>query len=473
MVSVANRFIAAWTSLVFLDEYFKLECQLKIKLSLEAQLGLLLLILILAITTLVSLFQHFVNNILLAAIFSTAVIVPATLLVLRFYMAPINKILIALNDGFHNFLDNDFSVSLARTRDDELGDLIAVYNKVSEALRDERVHLYQRELLLDTVIQTTPVSLILSDDSGAIIYSNSAARKLLHQGKAINGLRFNSLLENQPQAFSRSVESGLSGLFTVKLKDNTETFHLTQNQFLLNGRQHKLYLFKSLTKEISRQEVNTWKKVIRLISHELNNSLAPISSLAHSGQLISEQQKQPKFNSIFETIEERARYLQNFIEGYAKFARLPKPQIQAVDLDSFLQGLNKIKPFKSSNQSASNICYFDPAQMQQVVINLIKNAYESGTVIDEVQLRVKGDLETLEIQILDRGKGMSEQNLSSALMPFYSTKAEGTGLGLPLCREIVEAHGGRIIISNRKSGGLKVTLLIPNRQRKVQRQAAQ
>lgn len=440
---------------------------MKVKLSLEAQLGLFILILILAITTLVGLFQYFVGNILLATIFSTAIILPTALLILRFYMAPINKILVALNDGFHNFLDNDFSVSLAQTRGDELGDLIGIYNKVSEALRDERVHLYQRELLLDTVIQTTPVSLILNDDSGAIIYSNSAARKLLNDGKAINGLKFKSLIENQPKAFSRSIESGLSGLFTVKLLDNTETYHLTQNQFLLNGRQHRLYLFKSLTKEISRQEVNTWKKVIRLISHELNNSLAPISSLAHSGQLISEQQNQPKLKNIFATVEERARYLQNFIEGYAKFARLPKPQIQAVDLESFLQGLNKIKAFRASIQSSNDVCYFDPAQMQQVVINLIKNAYESGTDAEEVQLKAKSNLETLELEILDRGKGMTEQNLSSALMPFYSTKAEGTGLGLPLCREIVEAHGGKIIISNRKSGGLKVTLLIPNRQRAV------
>lgn len=442
-----------------------MEYPLKIKLSLEAQLSLLLLILILAITTIVSLIHYSIDNIILAALLSTAIILPLTLIILRYYMIPINKILSALNDGFHNFLDNDFSVSLARTRNDELGDLIEVYNKVSETLRDERIHLYQRELLLDTVIQTTPVSLILSDDSGAIIYSNSAARKLFHDGKAINGLKFEKLLLQQPEAFSRSVESGLSGLFTVKQKDNTETYHLTQSHFLLNGRQHELYLFKSLTKEINRQEVNTWKKVIRLISHELNNSLAPISSLAHSGQLISNQQEQPKLNSIFATVEERARYLQNFIEGYAKFARLPKPQIQTVNLESFLDALHKIKSFKVSIQSSNNDCYFDPAQMQQVIINLIKNAHESGSNAEEVQLIAKVESEVLELQILDRGKGMSEQNLASALMPFYSTKAEGTGLGLPLCREIIEAHGGRIIISNRKSGGLNVTLLIPNKIR--------
>ena len=440
---------------------------MKLKLTLEAQLGLLLLILILAIVSLVSLFHLWLDNILLAALFSSAIILPATFFVLRYYMNPINRILTALDDGFHNFLDNDFSVSLARTRNDELGDLVEVYNKVSEALRNERVHLYQRELLLDTVIQTTPVSLVLSDNTGAVIYSNSSARQLFNQGKALNGLNFLERLDHLPKPFIRSVNSGLSGLFTVAADKSNETYHLTQNQFLLNGRQHRLYLFKSLTKEINRQEVNTWKKVIRIISHELNNSLAPISSLAHSGQMLSQRMEQTKFDKIFETIEERARYLQNFIEGYAKFARLPKPQRQEIATFAYLESLQKIKPFKLICETDCPPMFGDPMQLQQVLINLIKNAHESGSPSEEVTVKASCQNMGAEIQILDRGKGMNENNLANALLPFYSTKTEGTGLGLPLCREIIEAHGGRLMISNRNDGGVKVTLQIPNHLKPV------
>jgi nitrogen fixation/metabolism regulation signal transduction histidine kinase len=390
-----------------------------------------------------------------------AALIPLSVILLRRFMDPVNRILSALNDGFQNFLDNDFSVSLAKTRNDELGELVAVYNKVGEILRTERLNLYQRELLLDTVIQTTPLSLVLTDNSDAIIYSNSAAKQLLNQGKAINGFAFQEILANQAGPFLRSVNSGLSGLFTVNDQEQAETYHLTQSQFLLNGRQHRLYLFKTLTKEINRQEVATWKKVIRLISHELNNSLAPITSLAHSGRTLSDRQGEEKLGSIFSTMGERARYLQSFIEGYAKFARLPKPQIQQIESYSFFSDLKQISSFELNCPKDAPSIYADPAQLQQVLINLIKNAHEASDNNSPVHVSITFLNDCFEIQVKDRGKGMSESNLSNALLPFYSTKAEGTGLGLPLCREIVEAHGGKIMITNRREGGLKVTIVLP------------
>ena len=434
---------------------------MRINLSLEAQVTLIALVLVISIAFMLGLFHFWFENVYLASLLAITLIIPATIWVIRFYMHPINRILVALTDGFHNFLDSDFSVSIAKTRNDELGDLVETYNKVSEALRSERVYIYQRELLLDTVIQTTPLALMLVDDSKSIIYSNNAARKLVNQGKAINGLKFHSLLEKLPSPFTQSVESGLNGLFTVEQDKNSETYHLTQNRFLLNGKVHNLYLFKVLTKEINRQEVNIWKKVIRLISHELNNSLAPISSLAHSGQLLSEKEKNEKLKTIFATVEERARYLQQFIEGYAKFARLPKPQISAIEASSFFESLRKIRHFDFKANTENAMFYADPSQLQQVVINLVKNAHESGTEPDSVVVTFSQQPGAVEIKVKDRGKGMSDKNLSNALLPFYSTKSGGTGLGLPLCREIIEAHGGKIMINNRSKGGLKVSLLLP------------
>jgi len=435
---------------------------MKIKISLEAQLSVLLLVLTISIVVLVGLFHFFFKDIILASILACGIVIPSVFFVLRYYMSSINRVLTALNDGFYNFLDNEFSASIAKTRNDELGDLVSVYNRVSQALRDERIHLYQRELLLDTVIQTTPLSLILTDASHKIIYSNSSACKLLNNGKAINGFQFSELLKSKPKQFLQSVNSGLNGLFTVAVKDVNETYHLTQNQFLLNGLKHQLYLFKSLTKEINRQEVNTWKKVIRLISHELNNSLAPITSLAHSGQLLCDRQHEEKLEKIFATVEERARYLHNFIEGYATFARLPKPQFEKVEILSFFKNLQQIKTFKFVCEENHLDIYCDPVQMQQVVINLTKNAHESGSDPDDIVLILKISDQFFEILVSDRGKGMTDKNLSNSLLPFYSTKPEGTGLGLPLCREIVEAHGGRIMINNRSKGGLRITLTIPS-----------
>lgn len=418
----------------------------------------------------VSLFFYWFDSFLLAIFVSAAIIFPLSVIAIHLYMNPINRILSALNNGFHNFLDNDFSVSLAQTRDDEFGGLVKVYNKVGAVLRDERLNLYQRELLLDTVIQTTSLALVLTEDSGVIIYSNSAAKQLINKGEVVNGLNFINLLKNKPKPFLQSVESGLSGLFTVTQEDGSEAYYLTQNQFLLNGQNHHLYLFKSLTKEISRQEVNTWKKVIRLISHELNNSLAPISSLAHSGELLSKRQDADNLATIFSAMGERAGYLQTFIEGYATFARLPNPQCQMVNSFNFLTNLRSIQNFELECKEDEQPIYCDPAQLQQVIINLVKNAHEAsvGFHVDgsepKVFLSLQVFLDSFEIQIKDRGKGMSATNLANSLLPFYSTKAEGTGLGLPLCREIIEAHGGKMSITLRRSGGVKVSVILPTKK---------
>src|SRR5690606_6620149 len=102
-------------------------------------------------------------------------------------------------------------------------------------------------------------------------------------------------------------------------------------------------------------------------------------------------------------------------------------------------------------------------QVQQVLINLLKNAHESGSAADDVELTVADDGRTMRVQVLDRGSGMSEQVLANALLPFYSTKRSGTGLGLSLCREIAEAHGGRISLANRPDGGLVVSVWLPQR----------
>ena len=376
-------------------------------------------------------------------------------------MTPINKLLSALYHGYSNFLDNDFSISLSKTRSDELGDLVDIYNRVGDALRNERVHLYQRELLLDTVMQSSPLSLVLTESSGVIIYSNNSSRKLFKKGRDINGDRFEQLLDNMPKSFMRSLKTGLNGLFTVASEKRNDTYHLTQNNFVLNGKQHKLYIFKRLTKEINRQEVNTWKKVIRVISHELNNSLAPISSLAHSGQVLSERLAQDKLKEIFESMEERATYLKNFIEGYAEFARLPKPNSVVINSEEFLSRVKSIYAFSLDQKENSIRLYGDPAQLQQAIVNLLKNAHESGSDKSEIKIAIKQIKNTTELQILDRGTGMSDRTLKNALLPFYSTKQKGTGLGLPLCREIVEAHGGKMLLSNRTNNGLVVIIILP------------
>jgi two-component system nitrogen regulation sensor histidine kinase NtrY len=201
--------------------------------------------------------------------------------------------------------------------------------------------------------------------------------------------------------------------------------------------------------------------VIRVISHELNNSLAPISSLAHSGAELARRGDTARLPGVFATIGERARHLHGFIAGYASFAKLPSPQPISIEWTPFLEGLALHCQFKLANPAPERASRFDAAQIEQVLINLIKNAHESGSADEDVTLSISDTGRELRIAVADRGPGMTETVLAQALLPFYSTKRSGTGLGLALAREIAEAHGGRVLLANREGGGLQVSLVLP------------
>jgi len=134
-----------------------------------------------------------------------------------------------------------------------------------------------------------------------------------------------------------------------------------------------------------------------------------------------------------------------------------------VNWSDFLGSLKQAMPFEFAGDWPDGTGRFDPVQIEQVLINLLKNAQESGSPQADIQLQVATDARRQLIRVLDRGSGMSEQVLKNALLPFYSTKQTGSGLGLPLCREIVEAHGGRINLANRRNKGVIVEFSIPNR----------
>lgn len=404
-------------------------------------------------------FHSFLDALLLGLF----LVVVSSVFAARRFMRRANRILTALDDGMASFQDSDFSVSLNAGRDDdELGRLVSRYNATGERLRGERQSLYQRELMLDTVVQSTPWALVLTNANDRVVYCNVAARQLFHQGRRFEGRAFADVLEQAPAALREAVSRGRDGMFSVRRDgDEDDIYYLSREHFTLNAQQHSLYIFKQLTRELNRQEVAIWKKVIRVLSHELNNSLAPITSLAHSGRILARQPDPAKLESVFGTIEERAQHLKSFIDGYGRFAKLPAPRIESVDWQGFVASLAGLAPFTLQGRLPEVPARFDAVQMQQVLINLLKNAHESGSPADAVTLTVRQTPAELRMDVADLGPGMSTEVLEQALLPFYSTKQSGTGLGLPLCREIVEAHGGRLSLANRDEGGLMVSVWLP------------
>ncbi|OON59941.1 ATP-binding protein [Massilia sp. KIM] len=422
-------------------------------------------LLALGILIAIGLDQLFPDSPLLVFSVCLLAVVPIAIITIRSQIQPILSLFRALEGTVASYRDGDFSFSLHWPQNDELADLIAAHNALGEVLREQRLGLVQRELLLDTMVQNTPVAMLLVLDAGAgngpIVYANLAARQLLSEGRKLEGHQLSEVLDGAAPALKEALARGGDGLFTAGEAEDEEVYHLARSAFSLNGRKHELLLLRHLTTELRRQEVQTWKKVIRVISHELNNSLAPLASLAHSGAELVRRGQTERLPQILETIGERTRHLESFILGYARFAKLPAPRLEACAWPALVARLQDQVDFRLGAELPPEAAWIDAAQMEQALLNLLKNAHESGSPPDGVELQVRRVQDAIRIDVMDRGSGMSEAVLTNALVPFYSTKRSGTGLGLALAREIAEAHGGRISLANREGGGLTVTLILP------------
>jgi two-component system, NtrC family, nitrogen regulation sensor histidine kinase NtrY len=360
-----------------------------------------------------------------------------------------------LGNALSAFRDRDFSLRLSARGDRELADLKRLYNDLADTVRADRRELNEKEILLDTILQRTPVAVVLLNAANRIIYSNGAARELLAGGARLNDRLIDEL--SLPDALRDALAGDGDSIFHFE----EEMFHLSRRVFHLNTQRHRLLLMERLTPELRRQEIGIWKKAIRVINHEINNSVAPISSLFHS---LRRAQSMPEHRhrqeEIYGLLEERLAFLRNFLDAYAEFARLPEPRKQMTSWKDIIEGVRALYAFRIEGSPILE-WNMDRAQIEQVLINLVKNAHESGSDPNDVVVSLQRAGTDCVLRVIDRGRGMSDEVMRQAVLPFFSTKPGGSGVGLALCNEIVQAHGGRMRLQAREGGGTVVTSWLP------------
>lgn len=356
---------------------------------------------------------------------------------------------------------------LAAALSSELRDEI---KRLEQQLASEQRAASEQTELLMAVVEAAPVALVVLTEHGVIRYTNHAARELFFDGEAAEGQNFLQLLARASEPLRKALLSDEDHIFSFDHAGEIETYQLAKRHFALAGQLHSMLTVRNLTIELSQKENAVLRKAIRVIHHEFANSLAPVISLLRSARSkLDRPDILPKLDQMLAVVEDRVTHLNGFLSGFAALGRLPEPRRQAVPWQAFLAQLEPLLGEITVREAPAGQGYFDPAQLQQVLINLVKNAREAGSPDAEIVLEVLAAAEGgYRASVSDRGQGMNDDALEHAAVPSFTTKPNGSGMGLTLSREIVAAHRGRMRIARREGGGISVSLWLPAREQRGQ-----
>jgi two-component system, NtrC family, nitrogen regulation sensor histidine kinase NtrY len=351
--------------------------------------------------------------------------------------------------------EEDFSIrARGARRDDAMGEVMIEVNSLSETLRQQRLGALEATALLRTVMEEIDVAVFTFDqDEKLKLINRSAERLLARPAEQILGLTASDLglamcLNGEPARTMEMNFPGASGRWGMR-----------RSSFRQGGFPHHLVVLSDLSRPLREEERQAWQRLLRVLGHELNNSLAPIQSVA--GSLETTLQRSASLEdkgSLLDDmrqgvaiIRSRTEALSRFMGAYSRLARLPQPTPAPLDLPALVRRVAKLEvrvPVELVEGPDLTICA-DPDQLEQLLINLVRNAADAvGETKGHVQIKWSRNGTQLELSVLDEGQGIS--NPANLFVPFFTTKHGGTGIGLVLSRQIAEAHGGTLTLENRR-----------------------
>ena len=373
----------------------------------------------------------------------------------------LSNLLAALGEG-------DFSIRARGARGgDPLGEVMIEVNALVETLRHQRLDALEATTLLRKVMAEIEVAVFTFDEHHVLKFVNRAGARLLSQpaerllARKASELDLDDCLAGDaPRVINTAFPGGVG------------RWEIRRSQFRQGGRPHELLVLSDLSQPLREEERQAWQRLIRVIGHEMNNSLAPIKSIAGSLATIVEREPPPAdwrddVRRGLGVIASRSESLSRFMSAYARLARLPPPKLAPLDIFDFVDRVVTLEKAHRIVVDAGPrlIIQGDGDQLEQLLINLIRNAVDAvretgGSVRVGWQRRPGASPSTMELWVDDEGPGLA--NTGNLFVPFFTTKPGGSGIGLVLSRQIAEAHGGSLTLENREDGpGCRASLRIP------------
>ena len=371
-----------------------------------------------------------------------------------------------LMQGIEAIKDRDFNVKFLSTGKREMDQLIGVYNQMMDELRIERTRQEQQHFFLEKLIFTSPTGIVILDYDDNVTQINPKALQILGmEGKQVLGYS----IEKVVHPLFRQIKELRSGQNSVFKMDGINTYKLQKSHFVDRGFSRHFVMIEDVTSEILAAEKNVYGKVIKMMAHEVNNTIGPVNSIIQSALKTSQIWQDHTVIPLKDALQvavERNHNLSLFIRNFADLVKLPQANKRNIDLHLLIKRVTTLMAFKAKDH---NILFqfdlgepqfkimADEQQMEQALINIVKNAIEAIGTNGVIKFVVRGASKSLIIS--DSGIGISDEQLAHLFSPFFSTKKDGQGIGLTLVREVLVNHGFEFSLKSVIQGKTEFTII--------------
>lgn len=421
-------------------------------------------VLLLAVSAVMALVEH----IPLVLRYVMAVVTLLSGMALLVFANKISRLTGSIENGMELLKEQDFSSRLTPVGQKDADAIVTLFNRIADQLKDERVRLREQNHFFDLLVSVSPMGVIIFDFEGRITMLNKAAANFLGiqdcalvQGRTLGslGTPLSGKLVQIPMGKTRTVRIG-----------NSEIYRCSHLSFIDRGFAHPFMLVESITSEVVKAEKKAYENVIRMIAHEVNNTVAGVTSALDSvNGMLSEAEGTQDMQEVIQVCNDRCYSMSAFITRFADVVKIPKPILAEVELNDYVRGSVRFMESACSDRDIKFhlvlckdkvLVNIDTVLFEQVLVNIIKNSAESIVTSGNIYVRTAASPACLEIS--DDGIGIDNEQEGKLFTPFFSTKPHGQGVGLMCIREILLGHGCDFSLRTYADGITRFRILFPD-----------